>query len=389
MPDKHAKLSPSSAHRWLHCTASPNFEAQFPDSASCYAAEGTLAHHVCELTAKLRFKEIRPAAFNTQLNKLKANPLFDAEMLETANIYSEHLWERFNEAGSAQYIAFEVPVDISSYVPEEFGTCDCILISKDKLIITDYKHVKGVPVEAKDNPQMMLYALGAIEKYRSIYGMGIQTVAMYIDQPRLNSYGGYDMPIADLLEWGESIKPITQRAWEGNGEYCAGDWCRFCRGRAQCKARAEKFSAFADFAEVANDPNKLSNKEIGELLEKAAGLVSWYSDLEAYALSSCLDGEEIPGWKAVEGPSRRTWSDQEAALKAIKQAGVDEAIVYDRVPKTLAQLEKALGKKTFADIAGAYVFKPPGKPTLVPETDKRPAYHRAEADFKNIENGGN
>lgn len=401
MPDKHAILSPSAAHRWLHCTPAPRVEAEFPETTSEYAEEGRLAHSVCELAAKKKFTVMNNRTYNSRLKKLKADPKWDDEMLSTAATYVEHLTEHAMRFEHAPYVALEVQVDITDYAPEAFGTCDCVMIGGDELIITDYKHGKGVPVSAQDNPQMLLYALGALKLYRPIYGDMIRRVSTYIDQPRLGSYDGASMTVEELLAWGESIKPKATAAFMGTGEFAPGEWCRFCRAKAKCRARANQNTALEDFKDCIplgrsipmqaeydatgfKPSNCLTDEEIGALLVRAEGLVAWYNDLKEYALAACLNGKTIPGWKAVEGRSTRAWTDQDAALEALMAGGVEEAIIYDRVPKTLAQLEKVIGKQRFGELVGGMITKSPGKPALAAESDKRPAYNGAAADFSEV-----
>lgn len=401
MPDKHAILSPSAAHRWLHCTPAPRVEAEFPETTSEYAEEGRLAHSVCELAAKKKFTVMNNRTYNSRLKKLKADPKWDDEMLSTAATYVEHLTEHAMRFEHAPYVALEVQVDITDYAPEAFGTCDCVMIGGDELIITDYKHGKGVPVSAQDNPQMLLYALGALKLYRPIYGDMIRRVSTYIDQPRLGSYDGASMTVEELLAWGESIKPKAAAAFMGTGEFAPGEWCRFCRAKAKCRARANQNTALKDFKDCIplgrsipmqaeydatgfKPSNCLTDEEIGTLLVRAEGLVAWYNDLKEYALAACLNGKTIPGWKAVEGRSTRAWTDQDAALEALMAGGVEEAIIYDRVPKTLAQLEKVIGKQRFGELVGGMITKSPGKPALAAESDKRPAYNGAAADFSEV-----
>lgn len=401
MPDKHAILSPSAAHRWLHCTPAPRVEAEFPETTSEYAEEGRLAHSVCELAAKKKFTVMNNRTYNSRLKKLKADPKWDDEMLSTAATYVEHLTEHAMRFEHAPYVALEVQVDITDYAPEAFGTCDCVMIGGDELIITDYKHGKGVPVSAQDNPQMLLYALGTLKLYRPIYGDMIRRVSTYIDQPRLGSYDGASMTVEELLAWGESIKPKAAAAFMGTGEFAPGEWCRFCRAKAKCRARANQNTALEDFKDCIplgrsipmqaeydatgfKPSNCLTDEEIGALLVRAEGLVAWYNDLKEYALAACLNGKTIPGWKAVEGRSTRAWTDQDAALDALMAGGVEEAIIYDRVPKTLAQLEKVIGKQRFGELVGGMIIKSPGKPALAAESDKRPAYNGAAADFSEV-----
>ena len=406
-PEKHALLSASSASRWLNCTAAPRFEEGLPESTSEYAEEGRLAHAIAELKVLKKFTVMSPRTYTTRLNKLKKEPIYDPEMEKTTDLYLEHLTEQAMLYDSVPTITAEVKVDFAEYVPDGFGTCDCVMIGGDTISITDYKHGKGVPVSAIDNPQMKLYALGALKRYAPIFGDTIKNVRMTIDQPRLDSYATDTLTVDELMAWGESIKPIAQKAFSGLGEFVPGEHCRFCRGKAQCRARANVNTALEDFKDcvpagsVKSDefvpqinsyltPDGvevhplLSDAEIGDLLIRGQQLVQWYKDLEAYATDALLTGKAIPGWKLVAGRSNRTFTDQDAAIKAVIAAGYDEALVYDRKPKTLSELEKLMGKAEFADKIGSFVVKPLGKPTLALETDKRETYCPAAADFAGV-----
>lgn len=382
----HALLSPSSAHRWLNCPLAPRLEATLPEKPSEYAREGTVAHSVCEITAKKKFKKVKTAEYNRVIKKLKTDAVWDDEMLHTAETFVEHLTERAMEFANEPYIAFEVKVDISDYVPEAFGRCDCVMFGGDTLIITDYKHGKGVPVSPDENPQLMLYALGALKLYKPLFGVALKKVAVYIDQPRIGAYDGWTCTVDELLAWGESVKPKAQMAFMGFGEYHAGDWCRFCRANGICKAQAEQqIGAFDDFSAAVGNPTALlSPSEMGEVLKRGETLVSWYETVREKALESLLNGEKIPGYKVVEGRSTRCWTDQDKALDKLQESGVDRAVIYDSVPKTLAQLEKLLGTARFKELVGEFVTKPQGKPTLALETDSRKEFNSAAADFAGV-----
>ena len=394
-PEKHALLSASSASRWLKCTAAPRFEEQFPENTTDYAEEGRLAHAICELKVIKQFTtQLTPRTFTTRLKKLKENPLYQDEMDKTSDLYLEHLTERAMQYDTKPNVAVEVRVDFAEYVPEGFGTCDCIMIGGDTLNITDYKHGKGVAVSAEGNAQMRLYALGALKRYAPIYGNTIKKVCMTIDQPRIQTEPSSEtITVEELLAWGESIKPAAAKAYMGLGEFKPGEHCRFCRGKAKCKARADVNTALEEFKDcVPQNGEKLplfgqgvlTDEEIGDLLVRGQELVKWYKDLEEYALGTILKGGTIPGWKAVAGRSNRTFTDQDAAIAAVIAAGYDEALVYERKPKTLTELEKLMGKAEFADKLGSFVVKPVGKPTLALLTDKREAYNPAAADFAGI-----
>lgn len=407
-PEKHALLSASSASRWLVCTAAPRFEEGLPENTSEYAEEGRLAHAIGELKVTKKCTPMSSRTYTTRLNKLKKNPLYTPEMDKTTDLYLEHITEQVMGYDSAPTVAVEVKVEFSDYVPEGFGTCDCCIIGGDLLSIVDYKHGKGVPVSAVGNPQMRLYALGALKRYAPVFGDTIKRVRMTIDQPRLDSYTTDEITVEELRAWGESIKPIAQKAFSGLGEFVPGDHCRFCRGKAQCRARANINTALEDFKDCvpagsipadALVPQEhshtgaltgeeihplLSDEEIGALLYRGKFLVQWYTDLENYATEALKQGKAIPGWKLVEGRSNRTFTDQEEAIKAVIAAGYDEAMVYERKPKTLTQLEELMGKADFKEKIGSFVYKPPGKPTLAPASDKREAYSPAATDFAGV-----
>ena len=403
MAGTHAFLSASSAHRWLNCTAAPSFEAQFPKTTSAYADEGTLAHSICEIYAKRKFGvNLDRKKINAELAKLKRAEYYDPEMLETATTYVEYLVEKAMSFPNSPYVVQEIKVDFSDYVPQGFGTCDCVMIGDGRLHITDYKHGKGVKVEAVGNPQMRLYALGALKHFGAIFGDTIKTVSMGICQPRISEYPSEEeMTVDELRAWGESIKPLADAAYNGKGEYHSGAWCKFCRGKAQCKARAEANSALADFKDfitpdkVAPEiaklpqearaalgvPNMLTDEEIGSLLKQGAELVKWYNDLQEYALGAILEGKTVPGFKVVAGKSARAFSDEAKVFELLRNVGYTDDQLMEHKPKTLAGLEKVIGKKQFGALLSDYIIKPMGKPTLVDESDKREPYNAAAADF--------
>ena len=407
-PTEHALLSASSAHRWLACTAAPRFEEQFPNGTSDYAEEGSLAHSICELYARKHFTVMTNRKFNSELKKLQAKPHYSDEMLKTAEKYVDYLREKAMSYPTTPYVTFEVKVDFSDYVPEGFGTCDCVMIGGDTLHITDYKHGKGVEVSAEENPQMRLYALGALKMFAPVFGDSIKKVSMGICQPRITDEASEDfLTVEELRAWGESIKPVAQEAYDGPGTFCPGEHCRFCKGKAQCRARADQNTAFEDLKDFAiagksapelqalrpekraiiGLPPMLSDAEIGELLVRAEGLVQWYKDLCEYATQNILNGKEIPGWKVVAGKSNRAFKDVETAFSKVIEAGYDEALLYERKPITLTGVESLLGKAKFETLLKDCVHKPLGKPTLVPLSDKREPYSTATADFAGVTNG--
>ena len=384
---KHALLSASSASRWLNCPPSARLTENIKEETSVYAEEGSLAHELAELKVRKHFIEpMGPRKFNNRVNKLKEHILWQDEMQGHTDVYLEYIQGIAHSFSFKPYITAEKKVDYSAWVPEGFGTADCIVIGGTHMYIVDFKYGKGVPVSAVENPQMKLYALGAYQAYRMLYD--IQEIHMTIVQPRLDNTSEYSLRIDDLLAWAEQIKPIAQNAFDGKGEFLAGEHCKFCKAKATCRERAEKNLELAGFTEI--KPKELTNEEIGHCLLKGRDIAKWVKDLEEYALKECLEGKEIPGWKAVEGRTTRVFKDQDKAFEMLKASGIDEAILYERRALTLAQVEKVIGKKEFKELVGDQVIKSPGKPTLAVESDKRQAITNqvnAEDVFKAVEGG--
>lgn len=387
----HARKSPSSAHRWIHCPASIKLSEGIPDKPSEYAEAGRLAHSIAELKARKRFMVLNKRTYNAQLKKLQEDPLYVPEMDGYTDLYVETLEQHAMTFQSAPFIALETSVPVGIFTQElkedgtpATGTADCIQIAEGVLWVTDYKNGAGVPVDAHENPQMMTYALGALAMYALIYGDSIQTIKLTIVQPALHSVSDWEISRTELEEWGrEVLTPAAVRAdSEDPGDPCPGDWCRFCPLKNQCRERANKVLAVEAFGKKL--PPLLSDAEVGQALQQAEGLVSWYNDLMDYALQASLAGKQIAGFKVVEGRSSRGWDDMDTAFADLQQRGVAEALLWERKPVTVAGLEKAIGKKTFAEVSAGHVTKSPGKPTLVPESDNRPAFNAAAQAFNPI-----
>ncbi len=371
MPIQHALLSASSAHRWLHCTGAPKLEQEFPDTTSVYAQEGTLAHELCELKLKKYTTVMPKGAYTRAHNKIMKSELWQNEMESTSETYLEYVKEIMLACEIAPVVLIEKRVDFSQYVPEGFGTADCLILAGDTLHVVDYKHGKGVVVDADHNPQMMLYALGAMDELSLLYRF--KSVHMVIVQPRVNNISEFTMSAEDLRSWGESVvKPKAEAAISGNGTFEAGDWCRFCRAKQQCKTRYESNDSLYPELSVQHDPRLITLDELGEYLRRGRDMAAWLEDMKEYALSESLAGAEVPGWKAVEGRGSRAFTDTDEAVDTLVKNGIDESVLYERRVLTLAQMEKAVGKKVFGELVGDLVVKNPGKPTLVEESDKRP-----------------
>lgn len=376
---KHALLSASGAHRWLECTPSAQLELQFPQSTSEYAEEGTAAHELCELTARYWLGEISEAEYENQRDELAKGKYYNAEMQECANDYAKFVAEKTaaaRETCEDAFTALEVRVDFSKYVKDGFGTGDCIIVSDNALEIIDFKYGKGVRVEAAGNPQMKLYALGAYLEYNTLFD--IDSVRMTIFQPRLSGVQSSDeITVKELFEWAEKyVKPRAKLAYKGEGEFAPSEEvCKFCRAKAQCKARADKNLKLFD---EAPDVLLLTPEDAGKILEQAGDIQSWLADLESLVSSTLLAGQPVEGWKMVEGRSNRRFADELKVVDAMKAAGYDESLLYERKLITLTQMEKDFGKKAVAETLGELIVKPQGKPTLAPAKDKRPEFRPEE-----------
>ena len=386
----HALLSASSAHRWMVCTPSAVLETQFPDTTSEAAREGTLAHELAELKLCNYFYTIDfgKTKLARAVNKLKKEKLWQDEMMGYTDTYLEYIKSVAMKFENQPYVAIEKRVSFGDYVPEGFGTADCILIGGGVLHIIDFKYGKGVPVSAEGNPQLSLYALGAYEAYKILYP--IETIRMSIVQPRLSDeVSEWSCPVKELLAFGGYVKEKAELAIKGEGEFRPTEKaCRFCRAKGRCRARSEENVKLAFSENLGKLPPLITNEELGQYLKQGLDVAKWLSDLQDCALKECLAGNDVPGWKAVEGRGSRDWTDMDLAFDTLKSSGIDEAVLWERKPLTLAQVEKTVGKKDFEAFVGSLVVKNPGKPALVQESDKRPAITNkvtaAEA-FKNME----
>ena len=370
MSKKHALLGASSSARWLVCTPSARLEAMFPDEQSPYAAEGTVAHDLAE--AILRHK----------LEGKKAPKLYaySTEMAEAVNRYVDICEEKVNEARARSSDAeamIEARLDFSRWVPDGFGTGDMVIVADGILEVIDLKYGKGVPVSAVENTQMRLYALGAYDVNEYLYD--IKTVRMTIVQPRLDSVSTDEMALEELLDWGEDIKPIAQRAWKGIGECTPCDYCNFCKARHACRALAD--TCLTTFYKNGGKRNQLlTDSEVSDILVMKDLITKWIKGVYDFAYEKALSGEkQWPGFKLVEGTSRRTITDPGAAAKTLLDNGYkEEQIFKPRELEGITNLQKVLGKKGVDEYLEAYIDKPEGKPVLVPASDKRTAINTAE-----------
>ncbi len=366
----HASLSASSSARWLNCPPSALLNAALPDVTNDYAREGTCAHELAEY----KVNRLLGIEGDDPSDKLE---FFDQEMQDCTDEYAQYIAETVGKL-THPVVMVEQRLDFSKYVPDGFGTGDCVIVADDVLTVVDYKHGKGVAVSAERNSQMMLYALGALDLFNMLYD--ISMVNMVIFQPRLNNISEYTMTLTELLDWAENeLKPRAALAAKGEGEYKAGNHCRFCKVRATCRKRAEYSLILAqyDFAPAAT----LEDVEVEAILEKADALTAWAADVKEYALSQALSGKQWNGYKVVEGKSVRKYTDEAKVAEAVKEIGKNpygepEVLGITAMTKLLG------GKKKFYEILGELTHKPQGKPTLVPSSDKRKAWNPASEDFK-------
>lgn len=373
---KHAILSASGSHRWLNCTPSARLELEFESTTSEAAKEGTAAHALCEhkLKKALKKRSKRPVSdYNSD------------EMEECTDSYAEYVMEQYEEAKKSckdPIILIEQKLDFFCYVPDGFGTGDCIIISDDTLHIIDFKYGRGILVEAEHNPQMMLYALGALEIYDALYD--IKKVSMTIFQPRRENISTWTIPIEDLKSWAEDeLKPKAQMAYDGEGEYLPGEWCTFCKAAVKCRARAEEKMKLARLEFKL--PSLLTDAEIEEVLAVLPDLTKWENEITAYATEAAVNhGKEWNGFKVVEGRSNRKYRDEQLVAEAAKGYGYTDIYRQSLIPMT--EMQKLMGKAAFEEILGDLIYKPPDKPTLVSVTDKRPAMNvsNAKNDFNEI-----
>lgn len=372
----HAVLSASGAHRWLNCLPSARLELEFVNNESSAAAEGTAAHALCEhkLKKALHMRSKRPVSvYNSD------------EMEEHSDAYVEFVMEQLELAKQSctdPLILIEQRLDFSCYVPQGFGTGDCIIIADKKLHIIDFKYGMGVLVDAVDNPQMKLYALGALEIYDSLYD--IEEVSMTIFQPRRENVSTWTIRVEDLKAWAEKeLKPKAKKAYDGEGEYLPGEWCTFCRAAVKCRARAEEKLKLAQ--SEFKLPPLLTDSEIEEVLSKLSDLTKWANEIIAYATDAAVNhGKEWHGFKVVEGRSVRKYKDEDAVAEVAKANGYKD--IFRQSLITLTEMERLMGKAKFEKILGDLIYKPPGKPTLVPLSDKRPAMNvsNAKNEFNEI-----
>ena len=361
-PNDHALLSASSSHRWLNCNPSARLEREFADRETAAAAEGTAAHALAEhkLKRRLKLRSERPVS------------VYDTDEMETCtDEYADFVMEQVTKERRRDpdtQVFIEQRLDFSCYVPEGFGTGDCLIVSRGRIHIIDLKYGMGLLVDSEENPQMKLYALAALKQYEEQYQ--IKKVKLTIFQPRRENVSTWETSVAKLKKWAtKELVPKAEKAFKGEGEYCPGEWCIFCKAAVKCRARAEDKLRLAQ--SEFKMPPLLTDAEIEDVLAKLPDIKKWADEIQEYALAKALAGKEWAGFKLVEGRSVRKYTDERAVVKAANAAGYHD--IYKQTLISLTEMEKLMGKAEFSKVLGALVTKPQGKPTLVPDTDKRQA----------------
>lgn len=377
MSRQHALLSASSAHRWLECPPSAVAAEAYEDQGSEFAAEGTLAHEVAERFARHRLQGYyeKPVF----LEDLHADTL----MVEHAVAYTDYILEHMKSQDAV--VLLEQRVDFSDWVPDGFGTCDCIIIEGNTLTIIDYKYGVGVPVSAVNNPQMRLYALGALHDFGFAYD--IEKVEMHIFQPRIDNISDDSMTADELLAWGEKeVKPVAEKAAKGKGKYNAGAHCKFCPHAGRCRTLARTCTEYVETHGMRVKVPVLAPHEVAEALQMEPLISLWLKRVKAQAMDTMMDGGEVPGFKLVEGKlGNRKWSDELQVAEVLQKEGYSAEDYTETKLLSPAALDKVIGKKKAAELLAGYIDRAPGAPTIAPETDKRPVYNRlavAQEDFK-------
>ena len=388
MGSKHALLSPSSAERWLACTPSARLGAKYPDTAGEAAKEGTIAHALGEALIRYEAEIISEEVYLKEISEIEQSEYYNADMQELMEEYKDYVMEAYQVAAlrtpDAELI-IEDRLDLTKWVKGGFGTADAQIIADGTLNIIDLKYGRGVRVEAEGNKQMMLYAIGAVEKASIFYD--IEEVTMTIYQPRLHNISTYLLSVDELYEFAEDeLKPKAAQAYEGKGDFAVGDHCRFCKAKPRCRAFAEEQKKIAQYD--FKNAEELSDDEIAEILTKADDVASWLKDVQSYALNvSVNEGKKFKGFKVVQGQSRRRYVNEDDVVSKLLENGYEEALLFEKKLLGITAMERTITKKKFTELLSDLVEKPEGKPTLVVETDRRKEWDRtqtAQDDFKDI-----
>lgn len=381
---KHALLSVSGSERWLNCTPSARLEEKEKDRPSSYANEGTLAHELADVELRYASKQISKKEWTKKKKLLEKSEYYSPEMDEEVEKYVDFVMQEYKDSLKkvpGSLLIVESRLDLSSYIEEGFGTCDAAIISDDLMHVIDFKYGKGVKVDATDNPQLKLYGLGSLHEQELSYD--IHRVSLTVFQPRLDSVSTWVISADDLRKWAQDqVIPKASLAFEGKGKLVPGNHCQWCKVKARCPALAAENLKLAqyEFAE----PEMLSDEELVDIYSRIPGFYDWAKSVSDYMLQEALEGKEWPDYKLVEGRSNRRWVLPDKAVEILKKEGFSTEEILNMQIKGIGEIEKLVGKKRFPDLVGDFVNKPPGKPTLVHQSDKRPAIGTEQAieDFK-------
>ena len=369
----HALLSASSAHRWLECPPSAVANEAYPNQDTVFTNEGTLAHETAEIVTRVRLAD----------HPIEYPDAATHEMIECAHEYADYIEE--HKKSNDAIVLLEQRVDFSPWVPDGFGTCDCIIIQDDTLTIIDYKYGQGVAVSATDNPQMKLYALGAVNDYG--IAMDVKKVDLHIFQPRLNNISTDSLTVEELMEWAEkTVKPIAEKASQGKGKYAPGEHCRFCQHGGKCRALTKLCTEYLDTHGLRVALPVLAPHEVADVLRMEPMVTLWLKKVKEQAMTTLMNGEELPGYKLVEGKlGNRKWVSEHTVYNLLKSKGYSDTEITETKVLSPSQMDKTIGKKKVFELLDEYIERAPGAPTIAPITDKRPAYNRlaeAQKDFE-------
>lgn len=380
----HAVLSASGSSRWLNCTPSARLEEKFPNKSSDYAQEGTLAHEFSEYVLRKDLGKISKKEFEKEYSKIKNSEFYSEEMDEYVQVHVDYVLEQLRQSNKttkgSSIILIEERVNLSEYIEEGSGTCDVMIIGDGVLEVIDLKYGKGVRVSAEENSQLKLYGLGALDLVSLMYD--IHTVKLTIVQPRMDSISSFEISVPDLKKWAEDfVIPRAELAFKGEGEQVTGDWCKFCKAKSVCRKLAEENLEI--MKHEFSDPKELSDSEILDIYKKSSKISDWLNSIAEHIFNEALNGKKWDGYKLVEGRSNRVFSDPEKVeQKLIELKFNPEDYIISKLAG-IGQIEKLVGKNKIDSILGDLIIKPPGKPTLAPDYDKRPEFgtNQAKIDF--------
>ncbi len=375
----HALLSASSSHRWLECPPSAIAAEAYPDQDTEFTREGTLAHEVAEFVVTTDADTTKGSNYYRDLYDWFETGSINDEMIECARAYRDYIQEQYK--GDGHLTLLEQRVDFSVWVPNGFGTADCIIIQGDTMDVIDYKYGKGVAVSAYENPQMKLYGLGALNDYGFL--ADVEKVRLHIFQPRINNISVYQLSAEELQAWGECVKPIAEKAAKGQGKFKAGNHCKFCPHAGRCRELSKYCTETIKTHGLTTRLPKLAPFEVAEILEMEATITLWLKKVREQALASMMAGEEVPGYKVVAGRGSRGWACDLDVAKILEDGGYSREDFTETKLLSVAQMEKAIGKKKVAELLSGQILAHTGAPTIAPENDRRPAYNPAD-DFEKL-----